>query len=155
MSSDATAASNAASHEPSESTASGAHSMVTTSQPIFASNSKRKSHNYQQPRQPFSQARRQRPSADGTRSAYTNHSSSSDDDELVTPTRAATTSKQRCSEADPCNSEDEYDHATVKYDRNNLDEVRAWTTESPARMRGYVRSPSLSLLSGKRVSPEP
>jgi hypothetical protein len=152
----------AASSEPSEGATNGAYSMVTTSQPIFSNNSKRKSHNHHQhhhhphpfPQTLTKQARRRRLSVEGNRSAHSNSSSSNEEDladnEVASSSRATTTtSNQRYSEADQCNSEDEYDHTTVNSDRNNPDEVRNGIS---CRCQKLF---SLSLLSVKCVLSEP
>jgi hypothetical protein len=94
------------------------HSIITaTTSPIFCNNSKRKSHNHH-PRHFHQtitkQARRRCTSIEENLSSNEDNTASS---------AITTIDNQQFDENDQCNSEDEYDQTTLKYDRNNLNEV--------------------------------
>ncbi|UJR30874.1 hypothetical protein I4U23_018387 [Adineta vaga] len=123
------------------------HTMITTSSPpIFSTNSKRKSHNYQQHQQLSQtinrQTRRRRTSIEGNHSSNSNNSSSNEEDSLennVTSSSTTTMNHQQISEADPCNSEDEHEPSTtVKYDRNNLNEIEMRFIQNLKEKKGFV-----------------
>jgi hypothetical protein len=95
------------------------HSMITTSSPIYSMNSKRKSHGHHRLHQTINkQARR--------RCTSMEENSSSNDENLASSSSSTiprNNNNQNFDENDQYNSEDEYDQRTLKYDRNNLNEV--------------------------------
>ena len=97
-------------------TTNNLHSMLTTS-PIFSNHSKRKSHSH--PHHVHStitkQARRRCPSDE--------ENLSSNEDNLASASAMTTMNNQSLDETDQYNSEDEHEQRSVKYDRNNLNEV--------------------------------
>jgi len=110
---------------------SRAHSMITTTSGMLSTNSKRKSHNH--PHHHLhqtinKQARRRCTSSE-------EHSSSNEEN---LPSSIPTRDHQILDEADQYNSEDEYDHTTLKYDRNNLNELELRFVKVLKEKKGFV-----------------
>lgn len=121
------------------------NNVLTTTAPVSFNNSKRKSHYHHHHPTTVKQARRRRGSAGEkliSNAAVSNVTGNSPSSSLAIEntlpstsnpnehalTRASTSGPSSTTvtndEAGQCNSEDEYEQTTVKYDRNNLNEVR-------------------------------
>ena len=138
------------------SSSTGNSNMLTTTAPVSFPNSKRKSHHQHHHPTTVKQARRRRGSvgekvtsnaasvanvtgnSPATSLTIDNSLPSSSNPNEHAVTRASTSLADSSSttagtqdEPGQCNSEDEYEQTTVKYDRNNLNEVRRkiWTDE--------------------------
>ncbi|CAF0910856.1 unnamed protein product [Adineta steineri] len=130
-------------------TTNSLHSMITTSSSLnFPNNSKRKSHNHNH-NQHFHQTinkqarRRHTSSIDGTLSANSNNSSSNEDDLIENNASSSsslitTVNNQNLNDVDQCNSEDEYDHSTLKYDPNNLNELEMHFIRALKEKKGFT-----------------
>ena len=112
-----------------------AQSMVTTS-PIFPNHSKRKSHyRYQHLCQTINNKQARRRGNEVDENVPTSTSSDSSNEPFTSTSWNHVAAGQE--EADQCNSEDEHEHSSVKYDQNNLNEVSRSTLSS--RMHSFLR----------------
>jgi hypothetical protein len=113
------------------------HSMITTSSPIYSMNSKRKSHGHHRLHQTINkQARR--------RCTSMEENSSSNDENLASSSSSTiprNNNNQNFDENDQYNSEDEYDQRTLKYDRNNLNELEMRFVRALKEKKGFVIKP--------------